>query len=526
MGQMAPQGQEQMPPMPVEPQMQEMQPVPVSGWRGKWIQMLSVVPSGNQNLFPRWLANYAIVVYVMALLLISILFSSYGMAWYFVLAGIVSMLVFFYYGQKLARDTSVRKIKKEKEFSKRIFWIAFIPRLLITFLLYEIFMSNYGNAFGFECGDAMYYDELGGFVARQIELGKYHFYDDISKWSGSDELSDMGYGIYVGFVYWLTGNSIIVLRLLKCFWSALTVVLLYRLAQREFGERLARITAIFCALWPNFWYYCSAHLKEVEMVFLAVLFVEQADQMLRSRQFTAWKVAPVLLLAAALFTFRTPLALVAILALLFSIVMSSSKVMGWGKRIIVGSLAAGLVLVTMGNRIEEQSRQLFDKVESGTQKGNMEWRAVRKDGNAFAKYAGAAVFAPMIFTLPFPTMVNATGEQYSQQLNHGGNFIKNVLSFFTILSIIALLITGGWREHLLPLSFMLGYILVLVMSTFAHAERFHQPVMPFELMFMVYGISLVVEKKMYKRWFLYWSVLMLIAAIAWSWFKLAGRGMA
>ena len=262
------------------------------------------------------------------------------------------------------------------------------------------------------------------------------------------------------------------------------------------------------------------------MVFLSVLFVEQADQMLRSRQFTAWKVIPVLLIAAAMFTVRTPLGLVAILALVFSIVMSSTRVVSWRKRVVVvGLMAVALIGIVAGNRIEEKSRMLWESVESHQQEGNMEWRSERDNGNAFAKYAGAAVFAPMIFTIPFPTMVRPFEGQEVQQLLNGGNFIKNILSGFTILALIMLLLSGNWREHLLPLSFMLGYLVVLTFSAFAHSERFHQPIMPLEMMFAAFGLSVVSTKKKYKRWFRYWCVLIFVAAIAWNWFKMAGRGL-
>ena len=55
-------------------------------------------------------------------------------------------------------------------------------------------------------------------------------------------------------------------------------------------------------------------------------------------------------------------------------------------------------------------------------------------GNSLAKYTGAAVFAPLIFTIPFPTMVDV-GSQEDMRLIHGGNFVKNVTSGFVILAI-------------------------------------------------------------------------------------------
>ena len=479
-----------------------------------------------RDAFPRWLTQYSIAVYIIALMLVTFMFSAHSMPWYYILSGVVAIIVFFLYGGSVAKNLSVDKVRKERSFEKKIFLISFISRILFMLLIYGVFMANYGDEFGFENADADYYDKLGIHVAELIKDGNYHFYDEITRWSGgNDDISDMGYAIYLGFVYWLTGNSIIVARILKCLLSAITVILIYRLAKRNFGEQTGRIAAIFCALWPNFWYYCAVQLKETEMVFLGVLFVEQADQMLRSRQFTAWKVIPVLLIAAALFTVRTPLGLVALLALVFSVVMSSSKVVNWGKRIIVGVLALLLIGVVAGNRLEEKTRGLIE-VQSISQKEGINWYATRKDGNAFAKYAGKSVFAPLIFTIPFSSMVRPYEGQEVQQLNNGGNFVKNIMSCFTIFAMIMLLISGRWREHLLPLSFMLGYLAVLALSSFAHSERFHQPAVPLEFMFAAYGLSVAITKPKYKRWFMYWCALMFVAVITWNWIKIAGRGLA
>lgn len=504
----------------VEAQMQQGQELPSqTRLPMRWRRLVRRVA---QDVIPSWLTKRAIVTYILALGVVTIMYRTYCLPWYYMLSGVVSVLVFFIYGSNAAKRLSVGRTG-EKRFEKRVFLMAFIPRLIWTILIYHLFMEYYGDAFGFENGDATFYNDQAIQFADAMRNG-----DFVEVWKSVRkvvDISDLGYSVYVGFIYLLTNNSIIALRLVKCVLSSLTVVLLYRLAKRNFNGQTARIAAIFCALWPNFWYYCGVHLKEVEMVFLAVLFVEQADQMLRSRQFTAWKVIPVLLIAAILFTVRTPLALVALLALTFSLVMSSSRVVKMGKRIIVGSLAILLIGVVMGNRIQENASELLEKVQSKEQRSNFEWRTRREHGNNFAKYAGSAVFAPMIFTIPFPSAVRPFEGQDVQQLLNGGNFIKNIFSFFTLLGLLTLLLSNRWRDYLLPLSFMVGYVVVLVFSTFAQSERFHQPAMPFEIMFAAYGLSLIPTNKRYKRWFGYWCVLMFVAFITWNWFKLAGRGL-
>ena len=514
-----------------QPMMPPQQP---RGWRQPILRA--------KDAFPSWLSQYSMVAYILALAVVSFLYSDHSLPWYYMLSGVVAVMVFFLYGGYATKNLAVEKVRKEKTFEKKIFLMAFIPRVVFMLLIYWIFQENYGNAFGFENGDPTFYDEQGAAFAGALRKGNF---TEVWKYTSSMiDISDLGYAVYVGLIYWLTGSgttgsmqligdaaatsalSILTVRMLKCVLSAITVVLIYRIAKRNFGEQTGRISAIFCALWPNYWYYCGTHLKEVEMVFLAVLFVEQADQMLRSRQFTAWKVVPILLIAAAMFTVRTPLGLVAILALVFSVVMSSSRVVNWGKRIIIGILAILLLFVVAGNRLEEKSNELFNRVQADEQRQNMEWRARRDNGNAFAKYAGKSVFAPLIFTIPFPSMVRPYDGQDVLQIVNGGNFVKNIISAFTIFALAMLLMSGKWRDHLLPLSFMLGYLAVLVMSTFAQSERFHQPATPFEFMFAAYGLSIALTKPKYKRWFTYWCGLMFVACIAWNWFKMAGRGLA
>lgn len=500
-------------------------PPRAAGRQARWAQWLTEQQVVWKSL-PKWLSVYSVIAYVLALTMVTVMYTNYSLPWYYMLSGLVAVSAFFPLGRYVSRRTFIGKQSKSKRFEKQIFLIALVPRVLYMLLLYWIFQENYGDALGFENQDALFYLETGEEFADAFSNDNF-----VEVWKKTNEvvdLSDLGYVTYVGFIYWMTGKSVIALRLIKCLLSSLTVLLVYRLAKRNFGEQTARVAAIFCALWPNFWYYCAIHLKETEMTFLTVLFVEQADQMLKSRQFTAWKVIPVLLIAAAIFTFRAPLAFVALLALMFSVVMSSTKVISWGKRIIIGLLAVSLVGVIAGNRLEEKARELIEN-QSESQKSGITFYATRKDNSGnqqtFAKYAGTAVFAPMIFTLPFPSMIRPFEGQEQQQLQNGGNFAKNIISFFTIFALMALLLSGKWRDHLLPFSFLLGYLAVLALSSFAHSERFHQPVMPFEFMFAAYGLSIAVTKKKYKRWFVAWCVLMFIAAIAWNWFKLKGRGI-
>ena len=48
--------------------------------------------------------------------------------------------------------------------------------------------------------------------------------------------------------------------------------------------------------------------------------------------------------------------------------------------------------------LSDQINDMITASDSSYQETNMQWRSRRENGNEFAKYAGAAVFAPLIFS--------------------------------------------------------------------------------------------------------------------------------
>lgn len=280
---------------------------------------------------------------------------------------------------------------------------------------------------------------------------------------------------------------------------------------------------------PNLIYYCSFQLKEVEMVFLCVLFTERADFLLRKGKLAFMSTAALMLIPSVMFTIRTALAAVMVMAFFCALLLSSERIVSWGRRALLLLLAlvfAGVVLMT-STSIGQDIQNMWQRRGLGQQE-NLEWRSNRKDeggyNNRFIKYASAGVFAPLIFTIPFPTMNEVPGQE-NQKMIHGGNFVKNILSLFTIAALFVLLFSSDWRKYVLPLALLCGYLVILVFSNFAQSERFHLPILPLSLMFAAYGISKMNEVWWIKKYYPFWCALMFVAAIAWNWFKLAGRGM-
>jgi hypothetical protein len=376
-----------------------------------------------------------------------------------------------------------------------------------------------GQHFEFEAGDAHFYHNSAVWIHNLIITGQ-GIQPFLKILKGG--YSDAGYAIYLGFQYIFTGDSIFIARVLKAVYGALTCLFVYKLSVRTFNEEVGRIAGVFCMLMPGLIYYCGLQVKEAEMVFLTVWFVERADSMLRNKNFNFAEIAPPLVIAGTLFFFRTVLGVTALFALFTSLMFSSTKVIGFGKRTVLIIWVLATVSYFIGGRISTEVEEVW-KARDTNQSSSMEYRSVQNGGNKFAKYASSAIFAPIIIIMPFPTMVNTVGQQNSQ-LFHGGNYVKNFMGFFIIMAIIWVIVNKKWADYTLIGSFTIGYLGIIAMSSFAQAERFHQPALPFLLIFAAFGVSKVNNKD--KKYFTWYMAGLFVALLAWSWFKLAGRGLA
>lgn len=469
--------------------------------------------------FPKQFAQYAVGAYFVALLVVSVMYSNYAMNWYWWLFGIIGVCGFFFGISSLSRKWSMLR---ERTFERKVFWTAFALRAIMVFILYWFFNEMTGKPFMFSAADSFEYGEGAKWMAQSLRDGNFHVYWDYLFGSGGG-VSDAGYPLYLGFIYYLTGDSIIIARLIKSLLSAFMCVLVYRLSKRNFGEAAGRLAAIFCMLEPHFIIYCGQHLKETEMLFLLIFFLERADDLLRSRNFRFWNLFPTLLLMLALFTFRTVLGVAVCFAFVLALVLSSRRVANLGRRwliLIVFILGAGYFV---GGRVASEIEEVWNERETNQESRMTE---IRKS-QGLAQYATKAVFAPMIFTIPFPTMVESPGQENSR-LQHAGFVAKNVLSFFCIMALLMLIFNTdsntNWRNHVLLGAYLISYLAIIIQSAFVHADRFHLPAYVVELIFAAYGVTMCTQPR-HKRWFSLWCMLMVVAWIVWNWFKLQGRGM-
>lgn len=485
-------------------------------YRGRVKKNIVTVLSPNDcsiTYFPRFFSSRGVICYVVTLAIVSAVFLNRALPFQFMVFGIVFVTVFFVYSNKLTM--SWRKLAPQF-YTKKLFTTAFLIRLAYMTFIYFYYIQMTGQPNAFYAGDELFYEDMAeSWYFGGIDEFLYNISNHVA-------FSDIGYCWWLGIEYQILGPHLYLIRIVKCLLDAFSCVLIYNLAERNFGEPAARIAAVFYMLIPNAWYYCGISLKECEMTFLTILFVERADLVLHSPKIRVKDMFLPLLIIIIMFTFRTALAAVLFAALVSALILSSGKQLPAWKKIIYSAVFAIWMFLTVGAEIIQETEQLWAG-RTENQEAGYQWRAEREGGNVFAKYATASVFAPLIFTIPFSSMVNVSGQE-NQMMLHGANFIKNIMSGFTIFAMFLMLFRGDWRKHVLPIAVVCGYLVVLTFSNFAHSERFHFPVLGLELMFAAYGITQMTNR--HKRWYMIWIVGICIANVLWSLVKLRGRGLA
>ena len=463
--------------------------------------------------FPKFLTTRAIICYVMALILASAIFIKRVLPLEFILFGVVSVFIFFKYSNQL---TVKWAHYPSRLIPKRLFTVAFLIRLAYVIFIYFYYISSTGQPHAYYAGDELLYQ---GAAVVWYNEGYEGFREYMDKYL---DFSDSGFCWLLALLYLPFGPHVLIGRVVKCLIDAFVCVLLYNLGKRNFGESAGLIGAIFYMLMPNAWFYCGVTLKEIEMTFLVVLFVERGDLALRSPKMKIKDFILPLVCMVIMLAFRTAMAAVMAAAMVGALIFTTSKQLQTWKKVLFVSLFVAWMSATVGVELIEETRSMVAASEENRSVG-YEFRSVQENGNTFAKYATSSVFAPLIFTIPFSTLIEVPGQE-NQMMMNGANFIKNILSGLTILALFFLLKRGEWRKHVLPIATMSGYLVVLVFSNFAHSERFHFPALALELMFAAYGVTQLTNK--HKRWYVIWLVVICIANVLWAWVKLRGRGMA
>lgn len=466
------------------------------------------------NYLSNYFTSKAIIAYFSVLLICAWLFVPRFLPFIWIFFGALSVFTFFYFSSVI----SLRWINVlQKSFQKKIFYTSLVIRLLYITLIYFFYKANTGTPFEFNAGDSGGYHGTAYWILDMFFSGQLNYY--FSQYLTG--ISDLGWPLMIASIYLLSFKSIFVVRVVNAIISSWTVVLIYKISRKNFGEHAARISAIMAMLLPDFIYYSGLHLKETTMVFLLIAFIERADYILHSRNFTIINILQVVLIGTSLFFFRTVLAAAAWFALFTAFLLSSDKLMSQYRRVIIVLwfvIAAAFVF----------SGKIFNEISAylGARKTNQEDRyeffSTRQGANQLAHYGSTAIFIPIIIPAPFPTLVNIPNQE-NQMMTNGALFTRNVYVFFVFVAFYVLGKKKNLRKIILLSVFLLSYLLILANSGFALSPRFHLPALPFFLIFAGYGITQT--NRSISTYYVLYLIGISIVVVAWNYFKLAGRGL-
>ena len=463
--------------------------------------------------FPKQIAIRAIIVYVIAMSIISVVYYSYAMDILHIAMGFIFVAGFFL----LSSQWSQRwKDIPEKRYLQYVFWIALVLRLIWVTVSYFYYIEVTGIPFEIDTADAVGYHKAAEWLASAPWSMAWDYFFG----PRATGISDVGYPLYLTILYKIIGPVIVIPRIIKSLLSAWTCILMYRLCSRSFGKPVGRMAGLICALMPNLLIYCGYHLKETEMLFLSVAFLERTDYLLRVHNYKFWNILFPILLAGSLFFFRTVLGAAAVFAFITGVLLSNAQSMkiGW-KRVAIISWGVLAIIVATGGTVMTEIEGYWEQKDTNVINKRLE-QEMR--GNHWAHYATGTVMAPMVVALPFATMVDVDN-QVAQQTKSGGNYIRNFMAFFALLAIYEAFRQKEWRNYVLIGAFVVAYLGVISLSGFSNSERFLLPGLPGLIAMWAYGVSQL-RAQTYK--FLpFWSGVVILMEFGWAFFKLGSRSL-
>ena len=119
--------------------------------------------------FPRKYAEQGVLVYILALCLSSVLFSSAIMPAYLWAFGIFSVILFFYGSYNLGQKWSRLR---ERALVKNVFWYGFVIRAIYAIFIYWLNFELYGKHFGKAAADAEFYQPTAWETAQLVLTGR------------------------------------------------------------------------------------------------------------------------------------------------------------------------------------------------------------------------------------------------------------------------------------------------------------------------------------------------------------------
>ena len=461
----------------------------------------------------RYISIYGIGVYLLALLVISVVFRDHAIELEWMLWGIGEVLFFFVLTTVFYPHW---KNDDPKLFWRKVFWTALAIRLLYVVFSYFYFTIRTGQPF--DCpGDGIGYYNRSVALSKYIRRGDFGFVIGFLK-GYSLGFSDRGYLIWLTFIHTIFGSGILIARIIKALMSAYLCIVVYKLSSRTFGERTGRLAAVMCVFMPILIQLTGMHVKEMELIFLSILALERMDYLIRSKKYTFWNILFPILLIGMSFGFRTVIGMCLIFAFLVFVILSPNNLVNKKGKIVTLSITIAVFLAFLFTVIGSEMKIVYMLNFSGTDYLARKYESL---GLKYSELTKSKYLFPGAFVLPLSPMVDMAPDH--NKMIHGCTYIKNFLAFFAMLSFVIVIRQRKWRDFSLIGAYELSYLTIVVFTFTSNSERYYEPAIPLILAMAAYAMTHLRRKDL--TLFYVYCGLLFVALFVWNWMKLAARGM-
>ena len=462
----------------------------------------------------RYLFSFGIGLYLVALIVISLVFRDHALQLKWMLWGVGEVLFFFlltavFYPRWKTDDS--------KRFKWKVFLVAFVIRGLYAFVMCYYYYWQTGIGFEYGAADSIGYHSMAVQLSKYVRAGyvtyAYQYLDAYTMgWS------DQGYTIWLTLIYTVFGRSWLVPRLFKALMSAYLCVVVYKLGTRTFGERTGRLAAVMCVFMPILIQTCGLHTKEAEMIFLSIFALERMDYLIRNKKYTFWNILVPILLTGLTFGFRTIIGMCLIFAFLVFVVLSSKELVSKKAKIVTVSATVVVFLVFLFSPVGREMRLVYRLKFTDL---NYQSEKYAAEGLRHSELAQNWILAPGAFVLPLSPMVEEAPDH--NKMIHGSTYVTNFLAFFAMLALVIVIRQKRWRDFSLIGAYELSYLAIIMFSFAANSERYHEPAVPLIVLMAAYAMTHLRRKDL-RLFYVYCGVLF-VALFVWNWLKLSARGL-
>ena len=467
---------------------------------------------GNKLL--RHVAFIGIGVYLLALVVISLVFREHALQLKWMLWGTGEVLFFFlmtvvFYPRWKTDDS--------KKFKWKVFLVAFAIRAVYAFVMCYYYYWETGIGFEYGAGDSLWYHTTAVHLSDAVREGYVSY---VFKYLNVYTMgySDQGYTLWLTLLYTIFGRSWLVPRLFKALMHAYLCIVVWKLGSRTFGERTGRLAAVMCVFMPILIQTCGLHTKEAEMIFLSIFALERMDYLIRSKNYTFWNILVPILLTGLTFGFRTIIGMCLIFAFLVFVMLSSKELVAKKGKIITVSVVVLVFLAFLFSPVGREMRNIYRLKFTDL---NYQTEKYESLGMKHGELAKSYYLAPGAFVLPLAPMVEESPDH--NKMIHGSTYVKNFLAFFAMLAIVIAFRQKRWRDFSLVGAYELSYLALIVFSFAVNSERYHEPAIPLLILMAAYAMTHLRHKDL-KIFYVYCGLLF-AALVFWNWLKLSARGL-